>query len=101
MRRFALAIVGACLALSATAADAARPRPHPGPGPDTELRKAQTLISQGYRHIAVARKRTPKAFGGHEARAQRLLKQATLELNEAATYREYNRKTRPARTARS
>jgi hypothetical protein len=84
MRRICITVALASITLVGTTAQARSLRPDPG------LNQAQKLVSQGNEQLLAAHRRHPRGYGGHDIKAQRLLRRASRELSEAALYRKYN-----------
>jgi hypothetical protein len=61
-----------------------------------DLAQARQLVGQSRRIVRAAHRRNPHGFGGHEAKAEQLLRLAALQLNEAHDFRIYN----PDKTSR-
>ncbi|TDV06768.1 hypothetical protein [Paraburkholderia caballeronis] len=93
MVRIACSLSVASLVLVATVAAAAAQPPHPA----SDLAHAQQLVGQSRRLVRDAHRQSPDGFGGHEAKAEKLLRRASVELNAAHDFASYNTVKTPPR----
>jgi hypothetical protein len=65
-----------------------------GNAPDPALGRARLLVRQAAAHLRVARRpgHARHGYGGHDARAAQLLRQASIELREARLYQKNTRR---------
>lgn len=84
MRRILTTIALASISLLGVSTEARADRSAPS------LRHTQTLVSEGHSQLQVMHRRHPHEYGGHDVKAERLLKMASRELSEAEDYRRYN-----------
>jgi hypothetical protein len=84
MRRIFVPVAFASMALFGVSAEARNGQVDPG------LRHAQTLVNQGHAQLQATHRRHPHGYGGHDVKAERLLRRAARELSQAELYRKYN-----------
>jgi cellobiose-specific phosphotransferase system component IIA len=61
------------------------------PAKHSNLTEAQRHIQQAYQAIEVAQKDNPDRFGGHAAKAEQLLQEASRELKAGADYADHHK----------